>query len=69
MIFMGIISVIHPNILARKLHYNEISVTDLFWFRRHSNDILSIIQISVIFWDILKYFLIIGRRKNNKWKV
>lgn len=66
---MGIISVIHPNYYTDMLRFREYSVNDISYFIRNCNDILAIIQISVIFWDILKYFLIIGREKNNKWKV
>lgn len=69
MVFMGLISVIHPNYFIMKLWYKEESVNDISYFNRKWNDILAIIQISVIFWDLLKYFLIIGRDKNNKWKV
>lgn len=69
MVFMGVISLVHPNLLVEKVHFMEESVVEFVKFRRDVNDLLAMVQITVIFWDVLKYFLIFGRRKNNKWKV
>ena len=63
------LSIIHPNILMERLKFDEKSTIPNIFFIRSPNDYLAIIQISLIFWDISKYFLVIGRQKNNKWKV